>query len=145
MKLKVRDFFLCAIALFALILLVPTFTALFDAYSYYDDPKYMSLLGGIIGVLKGDTYGAAIRIIGVVQLLMFLGLVAIEGLIFLFSRKGMKTGFFSFLSILVGLLSVDWLWLDGYGFSFYALVAILIFATSIISPIVGKIEKAAAK
>lgn len=144
MKLKIRDFVLFAIALFALILLIPSFRALVSPAKYYYDPQYMSFIGGLISGLRSKpttTYGELIKVIGVIQIIEMIATTAIAGLVFLLSKKEKKTGFFSFLVILLGFCALDWIWLDGAGFGFYSLLGILILLASIASPIVGMIEK----
>ena len=146
MKFKIRDYVLFGIALIALILLIPSFRAIISPAKYYYDPQYMSFIGGLISVLRSKpstTYGELIKAIGVIQIIEMLATIAVAGVTFLFSKKEKKTGLFTVLSIILGLFALDWIWLDGGGFSFYAFLAILLFLASIASPIVGKVEKKA--
>ena len=140
MKLKIRDFVLCGIILIALILLIPAIRALSSPGKYAVDPQYMSFLSGLIVAIKGRmSYLKMIKTLGVIQLIQMLGTAAVGGLTLMSSMNEKKSGLFTIISIVLGFLALDWIWLDGAGFSFYSFLSILIFLASIASPIVGKV------
>ena len=140
MKLKTRDFVLLGIILISLILLIPAIRALSSPGKYAADPQFMSLLSGLIVAIKGKmSYLKMIKTLGVIQLIQMLATAAIGGLTLMSSMNEKKAGLFTVISILLGFLALDWVWLDGAGFSFYSFLSILLFLASIASPIVGKI------
>lgn len=149
MKLKIRDFILFAIIICALVLLIPSIRALTDPVSYYNNPKYMSLIGGLTSVFSSDpystTYAELILKIGIIQCTEMAITAIIAILIFILSQKGKRTGFFSFLLILLGFGAVDFVFLDGGPFVIFSMISLVILFASLISPIVGKIEKIISK
>ena len=131
MKLKVRDFILFAIIICSFVLLIPSMGALTDPVSYYNNPKYMSLLGGLTSVLSSDpyatTYAELILKIGLIQCAEMAITIVIALLIFILSKKGKRTGFFSFLLILLGFGALDFVFLDGGPFVIFSMISLIIF------------------